>query len=95
MIRICTIDVPLFRHGGLEVGEAWAPLDVAALAPAARAALVRHTGRLIRIHPHDVSKLAQLGLELSGKQLVELGAAAEAPPAPRPPDPDRRSGRRP
>ncbi len=95
-IRISTIGVPLFKHAGLVVTGSWSALEIEGLEPRARAALLQFTGRLIKIHPHDVAKLPGIGLELRGKQLVEvapveLGAAAAAPvprPASEPDDPD-------
>lgn len=56
--------IPGFRSDGLAVGNTWSPVELGELAPPARAALVKHAGRFVRVHPADVHKLAAHGLEL-------------------------------
>lgn len=63
MIRVATIGAPLFQHDGLVVHAAWTELDVAKLEPKVRKALVDFTGHVVQIHPDDIGKLAELGLE--------------------------------
>jgi hypothetical protein len=59
-VRINAIPASGFRHGGLAVGKAWTPVEK--LTKEQRAALRDFHGRFIRIHPHDVGKLGELGL---------------------------------
>jgi len=69
-IRVTTLRVPRFCHDGLVVGGGWTELDLAAMAPPARQALVDHVGRFVQIHPEDVAHLADHGLALVGGKLV-------------------------
>lgn len=85
-VRACTIGVPHFQHDGLVVGKGWTALDVDEMAPPARAALLAYTGRFVQIHPDDVAKLPEAGLELRGGKLVEVEVAA--PPSEPPPGDD-------
>lgn len=74
-MRICTLDIPVFRDGGLVVTPSWSkyeePKDPKARAKM-RASLVRHHGRFIRIHPEDLPKIRDLGFALKGDELVDL-----------------------
>jgi hypothetical protein len=74
-LRLLAIEVERFSHAGLcVVLDRWTTLDLEDLAPETRAALVKYTGRFIKIHPHDVDKLAELGLVLNDGKLLELVA---------------------
>jgi hypothetical protein len=81
-VRICTIEVPRFVHDGLEVVEAWRPVDIAKLAKPARQTLVDYTGRFIQIHPEDLGELAKVGLEIvqvgEGRKVLRPIAAKAA-----------------
>ncbi|HWU91599.1 MAG TPA: hypothetical protein VN253_30235 [Kofleriaceae bacterium] len=81
-IRICTLGVPVFRHGGLEVGERWSA--VSDLDDKQRAALRDYHGRFIQVHPDDVAKLRELGLERksTSRPLADLTTPTPTPPAP-------------
>lgn len=61
-VRVCTITVRDFRHGGLHVGERWMAIETTKVPPAARAALRDFHGRFIRVHQDDIGKLGELGL---------------------------------
>jgi hypothetical protein len=88
-IRICTIGVPRFMHGGLEVGIRWAA--VATFTESQRATLRDYHGRFIRVHPEDRGQLAEIGLrfETERKPLTEL---APKNPAPTPPPAPKKNG---
>lgn len=73
-LRICTLGVPLFRHGGLDVGEAWSDLDLKKLDKKQIASLRTFVGRFIQIHPADVGNVSAIGLVLT-----EEGALVEVP----------------
>ncbi len=70
-VRICTIDVRTFSHHGLVVGEGWTAVDKD-MPELARAALRDHYGRFVRVHPEDVSNLAELGLTLKDGKLLDV-----------------------
>lgn len=81
MIRVCTLSVPLFRAGGLELNTSWQEVD--AKEGKCRKALTDHVGRFIQVHPADHSKLGPLGLafdEKTGKLVEKKNANAGAKP---------------
>lgn len=88
-IRICTIGVPRFLHAGLQVGEGWTAVDLEAIAPRTRAALLTYVGHFIRVHAEDVPNLAVHGLALAKDgRLVEAAPAAGDAAAPPPAEPE-------
>lgn len=74
--------IPGFQSDGLVVGPAWVGVDLGALAPPARAALIKYSGRFVRVHPDDVGQLAAHGLEPFTNE-AGLQCLRELPLAPR------------
>lgn len=72
-IRICSLSVPRFMHGGLEVGDSWTPVEN--LTEKQRAALRDFHGRFIQVHPKDHAELEKIGLRFVdvSEKLAEIG----------------------
>lgn len=75
-----------FSRGPLSLTPSWSTVDVAR--PDVRAQLVESVGLHVKVHPHDVPKLAELGLVMADGRLVDLKAkpaaakaTTSAPPA--------------
>lgn len=83
-VRICTLGVPLFVHGGLEVGQRWQTLEK--LDEKQRGTLRDFHGRFIQVHAEDVEKLGEFGLAFqdAGEKLVD--APKKKGEAPKPAD---------
>lgn len=70
-IRLCTLGVPLFRAGGLDLNQRWLALPT--LSEKQRTALRDYHGRFIQVHPADIEKLGEFGLAFQngGSPLVD------------------------
>ena len=59
-----------FRRLPLTLTDRWTTVDVRR--PDVRRALVDYVGTHVRVHPSDVSRLADVGLVFKGDRLVEV-----------------------
>lgn len=67
-----------FCRGPVAVSDRWKPVD--ARRPDVRRVLVDSVGVHVRIHPHDLAKLPEAGLQLRAGRLVDVEAAEAAVP---------------
>lgn len=65
-----------FSRGPVAVTDRWKPVDVRR--PDVRRVLVDSVGVHVRIHPHDLARLPEAGLELRKGRLVDLQAATSS-----------------
>jgi hypothetical protein len=92
-VRIATLSVPRFMHGGLEVNDRWSEFP-ATPTERERAALRDYHGRFIQVHPDDRDKLRELGLKFedANAPLVEIPKPKATGGADKKPDKDTKHG---
>lgn len=60
ILRLATLNAPLFDHEGMVLRESWSPVDTDDLTPAGREAIPKYRGQILQVHPEDVSLFDEL-----------------------------------
>lgn len=60
IIRLATLNTPLFDHEGMVLRESWSAVDTDDLTDAGREAISKYRGRILQVHPEDVGLFDEL-----------------------------------